>query len=65
MVSRYDDFDPAVRAYRKKCQEIHNQKISSVKKVLDIREHEDRINQQIESFRYRKNKNNAFNTKSK
>lgn len=65
MVSRYDDFDPGVRFYRKKCQEIHVQNLQNVKKVLDITTNKEEIQSRIVSVRQRKQKNLDFHKKSK
>lgn len=39
----YDDFDPAVLNYRKRCAEIHNKKISSAKGKLEVIVNQERI----------------------
>ena len=43
MASRYDDFDPGVRLYRKKCQEIHAQNLQKVRNVLNITSNKEQI----------------------
>ena len=38
MSNRYDDYDPSMRFYRKKCHDVHIQKVQDVKKVLHLKD---------------------------
>ena len=51
------------RSYHR-CQEIHAQKLQSVKNVLNITGQQERIESQIVSFRTQRKRNNDFQIKS-
>lgn len=60
MAMRYNDWNSGVRAYRKKCKEIHEQKLSKVRNVLNIAGQKDLFEDHNEAFREFKTRNQAY-----